>query len=107
MWFFGRDNGYSRTTDGAFFPGLRLDAQCLYRHRRLGDCGNAGNQTSRFRRRAGVETGADRSGIHPPPFHDWGTVIGRRLLERIPERVFAVLVEGMLVVAGLHFLIYG
>lgn len=41
------------------------------------------------------------------PFMIGGTFIGRRLLERIPERVFAVLVEGMLVVAGLHFLIYG
>ncbi len=41
------------------------------------------------------------------PFMIAGTVIGKRLLERVPERVFAVLVEGMLVVAGLNFLIYG
>ena len=41
------------------------------------------------------------------PFMVAGTVLGKRLLERIPERVFALLVEAMLVVAGLHFLIYG
>ncbi len=41
------------------------------------------------------------------PFMIGGTVIGKRLLERVPERVFALLVEGMLVVAGLNFLIYG
>ena len=41
------------------------------------------------------------------PFMIGGTVIGKRLLERVPERVFAVLVEVMLVVAGLNFLIYG
>ncbi len=41
------------------------------------------------------------------PFMIGGTVIGKRLLERVPERAFAVLVEGMLVVAGLNFLIYG
>ena len=41
------------------------------------------------------------------PFMIGGTVIGKRFLERIPERVFALLVEGMLLVAGLHFLING
>lgn len=41
------------------------------------------------------------------PFMIGGTIIGKRLLERVPERVFAVLIEGMLVVAGLNFLIYG
>ncbi len=41
------------------------------------------------------------------PFMIGGTVIGKRLLERVPERAFAVLIEGMLVVAGLNFLIYG
>lgn len=41
------------------------------------------------------------------PFMIGGTVIGKRLLERVPERVFALLIEGMLVVAGLNFLING
>lgn len=41
------------------------------------------------------------------PFMIGGTVIGKRLLDRVPERVFALLIEGMLVVVGLNFLIHG
>jgi uncharacterized membrane protein YfcA len=41
------------------------------------------------------------------PFMIGGTVIGKRLLDCVPERVFALLIEGMLVVVGLNFLIHG
>jgi hypothetical protein len=47
------------------------------------------------------------AGLTLIPFMIAGTVIGKRVLERVPERVFALLIEGMLVFAGLNFLIYG
>jgi uncharacterized membrane protein YfcA len=47
------------------------------------------------------------AGLTLIPFMIAGTVIGKRVLQRVPERVFALLIEGMLVFAGLNFLIYG
>ncbi len=36
-----------------------------------------------------------------------GTVAGKRMLDRISDRAFRVLVEAMLLVAGLNFLLRG
>lgn len=47
------------------------------------------------------------AGLTLIPFMIAGTVVGKRVLERVPERVFTILIEGMLVVAGLNFLLYG
>ena len=47
------------------------------------------------------------AGLTLIPFMIAGTVIGKRVLARVPERVFALLIEGMLVFAGLNFLLYG
>jgi len=47
------------------------------------------------------------AGLTLIPFMIAGTVVGKRVLEHVPERVFALLIEGMLVFAGLNFLIYG
>lgn len=41
------------------------------------------------------------------PFMILGTVVGKRTLELLPERVFRLLIEIVLVVAGLNFLIRG
>ena len=41
------------------------------------------------------------------PFMVLGTVVGKRLLQRLPDRAFTVLVDTMLVVAGLNFLLRG
>jgi len=47
------------------------------------------------------------AGLTLIPFMIAGTIIGKHVLERVPERVFALLIEGMLVFAGLNFLLYG
>ena len=36
-----------------------------------------------------------------------GSYTGKRILDRLPERTFVLLIEGVLVVAGLTFLIGG
>jgi len=41
------------------------------------------------------------------PFMILGTVLGKRALEHLPERIFLLLVEGVVVLAGLNFLIRG
>ncbi|HKI98211.1 MAG TPA: sulfite exporter TauE/SafE family protein [bacterium] len=41
------------------------------------------------------------------PFMILGTVIGKRTLDRLPDRAFTLLIEGVLVLAGLNFLIRG
>jgi uncharacterized membrane protein YfcA len=41
------------------------------------------------------------------PFMIGGTLLGKRLLERMPEKVFAAIIEAVMVVAGLKFLIAG
>ncbi len=47
------------------------------------------------------------AGLTLVPFMIFGTILGRRALQRLPERAFLLLVEAMLVVAGLNFLIRG
>jgi uncharacterized protein len=47
------------------------------------------------------------AGLTLVPFMILGTVIGKRALDRLPERVFMLLIEGVLVLAGLNFLIRG
>jgi hypothetical protein len=47
------------------------------------------------------------AGITLVPFMILGTVIGRRVVDRLPERAFAGVIETMLIVAGLNFLIRG
>jgi uncharacterized membrane protein YfcA len=37
----------------------------------------------------------------------FGTLIGKRLLERLPERGFTFIIEAVMVVSGLHFLLRG
>lgn len=41
------------------------------------------------------------------PFMVLGTVLGRRLLERVSEALFVVLIEGVMVLAGLNFVFRG
>ncbi len=36
-----------------------------------------------------------------------GSYVGKRLLDRLPERVFPLLIEAVLIVSGLQFLIFG
>ncbi len=36
-----------------------------------------------------------------------GSYVGKRLLDRVPERVFPLLIEAVLIVAGLQFLLFG
>ena len=47
------------------------------------------------------------AGLTLVPFMILGTVLGKRALDKLPERVFLMLIEGVLVVAGLNFLIRG
>ena len=37
----------------------------------------------------------------------FGSLIGKKILDRLPERIFVFLIEATLLVAGLRFLIYG
>src|SRR3989442_7334236 len=37
----------------------------------------------------------------------FGSLIGKKILDRLPERIFIFLIEGTLLIAGLRFLIYG
>src|SRR6266511_2259978 len=37
----------------------------------------------------------------------FGSLIGKKILDRLPERIFIVLIEVTLLIAGLRFLIYG
>jgi len=37
----------------------------------------------------------------------FGSLIGKKVLDRLPETVFIFLIEGTLLIAGLRFLIYG
>jgi uncharacterized membrane protein YfcA len=37
----------------------------------------------------------------------FGSLIGKKILDRLPERIFMVLIEVTLLIAGLRFLIYG
>jgi len=36
-----------------------------------------------------------------------GSFTGKRIVDRLPERVFVVVIEGVLIIAGLIFLIGG
>jgi len=45
------------------------------------------------------------AGLVLVPFMIAGTLLGKRLLERVSDRFFALLVEAMLILAGLNFLI--
>ena len=47
------------------------------------------------------------AGVTLVPFMILGTVLGKRALEHLPERIFLLLVEGVIVLAGLNFLIRG
>ncbi len=47
------------------------------------------------------------AGLSLVPFMIAGTVLGRRLLRWVPERGFVLLVESVLVLAGLNFLLRG
>jgi uncharacterized membrane protein YfcA len=47
------------------------------------------------------------AGLTLIPFMILGTIVGKHVLVRVPERMFAFLIEGMLVFAGLNFLING
>jgi uncharacterized membrane protein YfcA len=37
----------------------------------------------------------------------FGSLIGKKILDRLPEKIFIVLIEATLIIAGLRFLIYG
>ena len=37
----------------------------------------------------------------------FGSLIGKKILDRLPEKIFVLLIEGTLLIAGLRFLIYG
>lgn len=47
------------------------------------------------------------AGLTLVPFMILGTVLGKKLVDRMSERAFTLLVEGILVLAGLNFLIRG
>jgi uncharacterized membrane protein YfcA len=46
------------------------------------------------------------AGLTLIPFMIVGTVIGKHAMACVPERLFALLIEGMLVLAGLNFLMH-
>lgn len=59
-------------------------------------------------RRTAVLTDVDAvMGLALGPIMVFGSWAGKRILDRIPERVFVILIEAVLVVAGLDFLIRG
>jgi uncharacterized membrane protein YfcA len=37
----------------------------------------------------------------------FGSLIGKKILDRLPEKIFIFLIEATLIIAGLRFLIYG
>lgn len=47
------------------------------------------------------------NGLVLVPFMIVGTLIGKRMLERLSERAFALMIEAVMVVSGLHFLLRG
>lgn len=59
-------------------------------------------------RQTSILTGPDvLSGLALGPIMVSGTFLGKRILDRLPERVFVLLIEVVLVAAGLLFLIRG
>jgi uncharacterized membrane protein YfcA len=59
-------------------------------------------------RQTAVLSGADVIiGLAIGPVMVLGSYVGKRIVERLPERVFVWLIEGVLIVAGLEFLIRG
>lgn len=59
-------------------------------------------------RKTAVLTGVDAvRGLALGPIMVFGSWTGKRVLERIPEREFVILIESVLVLAGLEFLIRG
>ena len=47
------------------------------------------------------------AGLALGPIMVLGSFIGKKILDRVPERLFVLLIEGILLVAGLGFLIFG
>ncbi len=47
------------------------------------------------------------AGLALGPIMVLGSFIGKKILDRVPERLFVLLIEGTLLVAGLGFLIFG
>ncbi|TAJ76914.1 sulfite exporter TauE/SafE family protein [bacterium] len=47
------------------------------------------------------------AGLALGPIMIFGTFVGKQIVDRIPEKLFVVLIEATLAVAGLGFLIYG
>jgi hypothetical protein len=46
-------------------------------------------------------------GLALGPIMILGSFLGKRIVDRLPERVFVVIIEAVLVIAGLTFLIRG
>ena len=47
------------------------------------------------------------AGLALGPIMVLGSFIGKKILDRVPERLFVLLIEGTLLVAGLGFLVFG
>lgn len=47
------------------------------------------------------------AGLALGPIMIFGSFVGKKILDRIPERLFVLLIEATLIIAGLGFLIYG
>lgn len=47
------------------------------------------------------------AGLALGPIMVFGSFIGKKILDRLPERLFVLLIEGTLLIAGLGFLIHG
>src|SRR3970040_1820354 len=46
-------------------------------------------------------------GLALGPIMIFGSFVGKRILDRLPERLFILIIEATLILAGLGFLIYG
>lgn len=47
------------------------------------------------------------AGLALGPIMIFGSFVGKRILDRLPERLFVLIIEATLIIAGLGFLIYG
>jgi uncharacterized membrane protein YfcA len=60
-----------------------------------------------YRQTAVLTGGGVQIGLALGPIMILGSWLGKRIVDRLPERVFVAIIEGVLIVAGLLFLIRG
>src|SRR5439155_19855767 len=100
-----RARGVAGPRAGAVPPRLRLAAQRLPRHRVGVRACPARHARRRVHRYALLGAAAGRVGLVLGAVMFGGAWIGRRLLDRMSDRVFLAVIEALLVVMGLQFLL--